>query len=57
MSEPCNLGDRSIQVKHQCGLEEDDDPLFLLTMTDDVSLGLVDEANSTNYPEGDARLA
>ena len=30
---------------------------LLLTMTDDASFGLVDEASSTDYPEGDARVA
>ena len=30
---------------------------LLLAMTDDVSFGLVDEATSANYPEGDARIA
>ena len=30
---------------------------LLLAMTDDVSFGLVDEASSTDYPEGDARVA
>ena len=30
---------------------------LLLAMTDNVSFGLVDEASSTDYPEGDARGA
>ena len=30
---------------------------LLLAMTDDVSFGLVDEATSTTYCEGDARMA
>ena len=30
---------------------------LLLAMTEDVSFGLVDEATSTTYPEGDARTA
>ena len=29
---------------------------LLLAMTDDVSFDLVDEASSTDYPEGDARV-
>ncbi len=29
----------------------------LLAMTDNVSFGLVDEASSTTYPEGDTRTA
>ena len=29
----------------------------MLAMTDDVSFGLIDEANSTDYPDGDTRPA